>query len=194
MKRSIFLALAAVLAFSGSALAVETNQVKLTQVTITPFVEITGVAGTIDWDAAGAVFGGNAPVANITMTAGGKMTLGTNAVGGYRFSAAFSSLTGATHAGVIPFGNVALRLASVAGTTQNLLTYKPNGVTVLGNWDPYTGASAGTMVAMWDCATACKDATAGQSEQYELDLRLTIPAAVIPDDYNGAMSVRVETL
>lgn len=190
MRRSIVLALAATLALALPASAVEQQSTPLTQVDITPFIEISGVAALIDWDEGAQVIGGMAPVKNLTMTDGGVVTMNTNAEG-YRFSVGITDLVGANTAYVITSNRHDTRLTSVVDVLPANLTFGA-GITALNEWTNY-GVAAGTLQPMWDCFGVCRTATPGP-EKYVYDLKLNLSQNTLADAYDGSMTVRIESL
>ena len=193
--KALALAASLTIAGSGSALAVEQNSVNLTQVDIAPFLTVSGLAATIDFDAytGAAVNGGDSPAANVTMTPGGAVSIETNAAGGYRVSAGFSALTGAVSATVIPHTAYDLNVVGVSPAIPgNEITYL-NGMTGMGTYFDYSAASAGDIEDLFDCDGGCTGYAPG-AEAWEIMSRLNIPAEALADAYSGAWTFRASSL
>lgn len=191
------LALASALTISGSsaALGVESNSVNLTQVDVEPFISVSGLAATIDFDqyTGASVFGGDSPAANVTMTPGGGVDVETNAAGGYRISVGFSELTGAVSSTVIPHTAYDLNVVGVSPAIPgNEITYL-NGMTGLGAYFDYAAASSGDIEDIYECDGGCTGYAPG-AESWELMARLNVPAEALADAYGGAWTFRASSL
>lgn len=187
LTRPLALAAALALAVSGTAIGASDSTGQTATLTVSPYIEVAGIAATLDFSAGGTYGTGDELRANsftgINSGAGSSFTVGTNAPAGYTFGLAIADLTGAATSETVPATDWNVQLTNSNGDTVDLTG---GMLTALATYADYAGPAAAEAL-LWTCDGTCTDADPA-AETYLAKLQIDVPAGLSPDEFTGSVT------